>query len=160
MKPEPFSEDLFGWLEKSGARILTLSIHTQYCSIHSQKLIADFLKLANRFNIKVAIDLSTGFPFEEFNNACKMIDFLDKQPVETVGVNSFYRVYPDTPLYKMIKENTNLKKHLINSFADETYLRPAFFNWFDLSLLKQLTKGRKKFRIEGFERATNYQRIN
>ncbi len=160
MKPEPFSEDLFFWLVKSGARMLTLSLNTQHTSNHSLKTISDFLSLAFRFNIKIAIDLSTGFPFEEISDAYKMIDFLEKQPVETVGINSYYRVYPGTSLHHEIQENENLNKYLIKPYADETFVRPVFFNWFDLSTLKQLTKSRKKFRIEGFDQATNYQRIS
>ncbi len=159
MKPEPFNEDLFRWLHQSGAYSLTLSLDTQDTSRHYLGMIRDFLSLANRCRLKVAIDLSTGFPYEEIEQAQMMIDFLDKQPVQTVGVNFFYRVYPGTRLFNLIRDNADLQRFLLKPSAGEDFLYPVFFNCFDLESMKKITGNRKKFRIEGFEKATNYQRL-
>lgn len=159
MKPEPFSEDLFYWLHQSGADMLTLSMDTQNTSSGYLRMIGDFLFLANKYHLKVAIDLSTGFPYEDMQNAHKMIDCLDRQPVKTIGVNFFYRVYPGTGLYHMIRHHSDLQRFLIRSSSDENFLFPVFFNFFDINKMTQLVKNRKKFRIEGFEKATNYQRL-
>lgn len=159
MKPEPFNEDLFSWLHQSGADMLTLSMDTQNTSNHYLRMIGEFLSLANKYHLKIAIDLSTGFPYEDIQNAQKIIVFLDKQPVHTVGVNSFYRVYPGTGLYHMIRHHADLQRFLLKSSADDDFLFPVFFNCFDISRMKKLIGKRKKFRIEGFEKATNYQRL-
>jgi len=159
MKPEPFNEDLFYWLHQSGADRLTLSMDTLDTSNHYLRMIRDLLLLANRHHLKVAIDLSTGLPYEDIQNAQKMINFLDRQPVRTVGVNFFYRVYPGTGLYHMIRHDAGLQRFLIRSSENESFLYPVFFNCFDISKMTRLVKKRKKFRIEGFEKATNYQRL-
>ncbi len=159
MKPEPFSEDLFHRLHRSGADMLTLSMDTRDTSNHYLRMIGDFLLLANRYHLKVAIDLSTGFPYEDIRNAQVMIDFLNKQPVQTVGVNFFYRVYPGTGLYYMIRKHADLQQFLIKPSDDGNFLFPVFFNYFDINRIKKMLRYRKKFRIEGFEMATNYQRL-
>ena len=159
MKPEPFNEDLFSWLHRSGADMLTLSMDTCDTSEHYLGMIGDFLSLARRYRLKVAIDLSTGFPFEDIQNAHQMIDFLDRQPVQTVGVNFFYRVYPGTGLHRLIRHHADLQKFLLKPSTDEGFLFPVFFNYFDINEMRKITKDRKKFRIEGFEKATNYQRL-
>jgi len=159
MKPEPFSEDLFRCLYHSGADMLTLSMDTLDTSNHFLGMIGDFLYLANKYRLKVAVDLSTGFPYEDMQNAKTMIDFLENQPVQTVGVNFFYRVYPGTGLYLLIKYHNDLQQYLINSSDNDDFLLPVFFNFFDTEEMKKILGRRKKFRIEGFEMATNYQRL-
>jgi radical SAM superfamily enzyme YgiQ (UPF0313 family) len=159
MKPEPYSEDLFHWLHQSGADMLTLSMDTLKTGKDYLEMIGEFLFLADKYHLMVAVDLSTGFPYENMQNAQKMIDFLDKQPVRTVGINFFYRVYPGTGLFSMIRHHSDLKRFLIWSCEDESFLYPVFFNYFDINQMARLVKNRKKFRIEGFERATNYQRL-
>jgi hypothetical protein len=159
MKPEPYNEDLFYWLRQSGANMLTLSLDTQDTSGHYLRMVGDFLFLANKYHLKVAIDLSTGFPFEDMANAQTMIDFLDRQPVHTVGVNFFYRVYPGTKLHQLIEHHSDLQQFLIKPSDDKDFLFPVFFNFFNIDKMKKITANRKKFRIEGFEKATNYQRL-
>lgn len=159
MKPEPFSEELFRRLHQSGADMLTLSMDTQDISQSFLGMIGDFLALANRYHLKAAIDLSTGFPYEDIRHAEVMIDFLDQQPVQTVGVNFYYRVYPGTGLYRTLRDHDDLKRFLLHSSTDEDFLSPVFFNYFDIDRMKKITGNRKKFRIEGFEKTTNYQRL-
>ncbi|MBN2213949.1 MAG: cobalamin-dependent protein [Bacteroidales bacterium] len=159
MKPEPFDEDLFYWLHQSGADMLTLSMDTQNTGKDYLKMIGDLLFLANKYQLKVAVDLSTGFPYEEMGNAEKMMDFLDKQPVQTVGINFFYRVYPGTGLFDMIRIHPDLERYVIRTSDSESFVFPVFFGFFDLSRMTRMVRDRKKFRIEGFEKATNYQRL-
>ncbi len=135
MKPEPFSDDLFRWLE-------------------------EFFSLADNMKIKIAIDLSVGYPHEKLEQTAEMIDFLNGQPVETVGVNSYYRVYPGTPLHQMIISDSSLRRYLVNFAQDTNYLFPVFFNYFSSQQIGELTGKYPKFRIEGFDMNTNYQRVN
>jgi radical SAM superfamily enzyme YgiQ (UPF0313 family) len=159
MKPEPFCEELFRLLRQSGAGMLTLSMDTQDVSPSYLDMIKDFLALADKYHLKVAVDLSTGFPYEDIRHAEVMIDFLDQQPVQTVGVNFYYRVYPGTGLYRTIRDDNDLNRYLIDSSNDDDFLSPVFFNYFDIDRMKEIIGNRKKFRIEGFEKATNYQRL-
>jgi len=160
MKPEPFSADLFKWLKESGATLITLSIDTKTSGHESFQRLEQFLALADSRNIKIAVDLSIGYPYEKLHQTRAMLDFLQNQPVETIGVNSFYRVYPGTPLHHIINNDCKLEKYLINWKQGTNYLMPVFFNFFTLNQVKELIDGRSKFRIEGFDKNTNYQRIN
>ncbi|UCH15178.1 MAG: cobalamin-dependent protein [Bacteroidales bacterium] len=160
MKPEPFSADMFMWLEKSGATLITLSIDTKTSGVKSFKRLAEFFRLANKEEIKIAVDLSIGYPYEELQQTKAMIDFLSGQPAETVGVNSIYRVYPGTPLYNIIIKDQNLEKYLINRRPGINYLFPVFYSLFSLKQVRELIGNNPKFRIEGFDRNTNYQRVN
>ncbi len=159
MKPEPFSDDLFKWLRKSGATLITLSIDTKTSGHKSFHRLKEFFKLADNEKIKIAVDLSVGYPYEKQEQTEVMIDFLDSQPVETIGINSYYRVYPRTPLYRKISRDKTLKKYLIAGKPDIDYLQPVFFSYFSVSQLQEFTRGRSKFRIEGFDKNTNYQRV-
>jgi radical SAM superfamily enzyme YgiQ (UPF0313 family) len=160
MKPEPFSADLFRWLKISGATLITLSIDTKSSGAESFKRLAEFFTLADKEKIKIAVDLSVGHPYEKIQQTKLMIDFLSEQPVETVGVNSFYRVYPGTPLHNLISNDENLTKYLVNWKPDTNYLFPVFYNLFSVKQVKKLIGDNPKFRIEGFDKNTNYQRVN
>lgn len=159
MKPEPFSEELFYWIKQSGANLITLSLNTyDYNKEYLEKLKL-FFQYAKINNIKIAIDLSTGFPYEDIENLKTIIDFLNNQPIETVGVNAFYRIYPNTLLYKQIIKNKTLKQYLINWTEGADFIHPVFFNYFSENQLNEIIEKKTKFRLEGFEKATNYQRV-
>jgi radical SAM superfamily enzyme YgiQ (UPF0313 family) len=160
MKPEPFSDDLFSWLKKSGATLITLSIDTKTSGASSFRKLEEFFSLADNMKIKIAIDLSVGYPHEKLEQTAEMIDFLNGQPVETVGVNSYYRVYPGTPLHQIIISDSSLRRYMVNFTQDTNYLFPVFFNYFSSQQIGELTGKYPKFRIEGFDMNTNYQRVN
>ncbi len=159
MKPEPYSEDLFMWLGKSGANLITLSIDTKTSQSASFRRLAEFFRLADSSNIKVAIDLSVGYPYENPEETVEMIEFLNKQPVETVGINSWYRVYPGTPLHKIVTGDSSLQKYMVNFTPGTDFLLPVFFNYFSLQQVSEWIEKYPKFRIEGFDMNTNYQRV-
>jgi radical SAM superfamily enzyme YgiQ (UPF0313 family) len=162
MKPEPYSEKLFGLLKESGADSLTLSLDTPSMkTVHRKKRerLTRFLELAAREQIKVAVDLSVGAPGEDPHEVKTLIDFLDDQPVATVGVNSYYRIYPGTPLFNLVRKNRSLKQYLIGFKSLDDVLFPVFFNLIPEKKLSEIIDGKPKFRVEGLEKATNYQRI-
>jgi radical SAM superfamily enzyme YgiQ (UPF0313 family) len=159
MKPEPFNDYLFRWLKESGATLITLSIDTKTSGRKSFPRLAEFFKLADTNKIKVAIDLSVGYPYEVLEQTEEMIAFLDRQPVETIGINSYYRIYPGTPIHRKILKDKSLSKYMVNTAPDNNYLHPVFFRYFSVTQLQELTRGRPKFRIEGFDKNTNYQRV-
>ena len=160
MKPEPFSADMFRWLKKSGATLITLSIDTKTSGAKSFKRLSEFFRLSVKEKIKIAIDLSIGYPYEEIQQTKKMIDYLSEQPVETVGINSYYRVYPGTPLFNIIIKDRSLEKYLINWNPNTNYLFPVFYNLFSVKQVRDLIGNNPKFRIEGFDKNTNYQRVS
>ncbi|HQO77816.1 MAG TPA: hypothetical protein PLG17_04810, partial [Thermodesulfobacteriota bacterium] len=87
-------------------------------------------------------------------------EFLDAQPLLSVGVNSYYRVYPGTPLHRHIMLDTQLQGKLIAPREEKGFLYPTFFCRFPEEEVSVLIGGRSKFRVEGLEKATNYQRAS
>ena len=159
MKPEPYNAELFKWLNESGATLITLSVDTKTSGNKSFTRLKEFIRLAGNEKIKIAVDLSVGYPYEEQEKTELMIDFLDSQPVETIGVNSYYRVYPRTQLYRKISKDKALSRYLITGKSPVDYIQPVFFSYYSVNRLQEFIRGRTKFRIEGFDKNTNYQRV-
>ncbi len=159
MKPEPASARLFHWLAVSGATMITLSIDTLRYSQDRFTRLEPFFYLARDNGIKVMVDLSVGYPDEPLSVTARMLDLLDSLPLFSVGVNSYFRVYPGTLLYKQILAQPYLQDRLLPGFPSDDFLAPAFFCQISEQELKPLLNGRQKFRLEGFDMATNYQRV-
>jgi radical SAM superfamily enzyme YgiQ (UPF0313 family) len=159
MKPEPVSAGLFHWLAASGAAMITLSIDTLRYRPESYSRLEPIFLLARDNGIKVMVDLSVGYPDEPLSVTARMLDFLDSLPVTSVGVNSYFRVYPGTLLYKKILATPRLQDRLIPGFPSDDFLAPVFFCQISEQELRPLLNGRQKFRLEGFDMATNYQRV-
>ena len=159
MKSRPYSNELFYWLKKSGAELITLSLDSLNDNPDTFDSLAELFALAESNGIKVAIDLSVGIPGEKEDCLEKIAVFLQKQSCVTIGVNAFYRIYPGTPLCNYIKENYGeIKKHLISYSAGSSLVKPAFYNHISVDKLRKIFNG-DKFRMEGFEQTVNYQRI-
>ena len=159
MKPEPISGELFRWLAGSGATMITLSINTLQYGQDNFTQLEPFFLLARDQGIKVMVDLSVGYPDEPPAITARMLDFLEGLPMHSVGVNSYFRVYPGTPLYKQICATPRLQNRLLPGFPEDDFLAPVFFCQISEQELRPLIAGRQKFRVEGFDMATNYQRV-
>ena len=159
MKAEPISPELFDMLHKTGASLITLSIDSYKDTRDGFYKLEEFFRYAHDGGIPVIIDLSVGYPYEYIAHTKEMLDFLATQPVVSVGVNSYYRIYPYTPLFSTIKENEDLHPYLINRESGNDYIYPVFFAWFRYEDTVSILPDREKFRIEGFEKGVNYQRI-
>ncbi len=159
MKPEPISAEMFHWLAASGATMITLSIDTLQYSPDSYNRLEPFFFLAKEYGIRVMVDLSVGYPGEPLSASARMLDFLNSLPVYSVGVNSYFRVYPRTSLYKQILAKPHLRDLLIPKFPEDDFLLPVFFCQISEQELRPLLTGLQKFRLEGFDKQTNYQRV-
>jgi radical SAM superfamily enzyme YgiQ (UPF0313 family) len=159
MKLKPFSAELFHYMHQTGVSAMTLSIDSEFCT---PKYFADltlFLKLAQDNGIDVAIDMSIGYPYEDINHTQQLIEFLDTQPIDTIGINSHFRVYPGTRLFDNIQKDEKLQQYLINDHGKEGYFYPVFFAYFTVETIRNLIGNSSKFRVEGFDKTTNYQRL-
>jgi tryptophan 2-C-methyltransferase len=159
MKPEPVSARLFHWLAVSGATMITLSIDTLRYRPDNFTQLEPFFLLARDYGIKVMVDLSVGYPDEPLSDTARMLDFLYSLPLYSVGVNSYFRVYPRTLLYKQILAKPHLHDRLLPGFPGDDFLSPVFFCHISEQELRPLLEGRQKFHLEGFDMATNYQRV-
>ncbi len=160
LKPEPFSREFFELLAGSGATAITVSIDTSPHKPHDFTRYAALFRYAADRSIKVMIDLSVGYPGEKRETTQRMLDFLDNQPIVSAGVNAFYRIYPGTPLYRMIDADPSLHSGLIDFSPGSDFVAPVFYHRFEIDELREMIGGREKLRLEGFDTATNYQRVS
>jgi len=164
MKPSPYNEELFKLLKASGAYLITLSITSdrkerkrENYTLHD---ISRIINYCRKYDIKVIGDLIVGAPFEEVDSIEEMISFLKTARPDSVGIGFHYRVYENTGIAALIRENPGLKKYLSgNDQTGEALLEPVFFCNTDIEHIKILTAGDELFNIEGFRKDSNYQRI-
>jgi len=157
MKASPYDDELFHMLRKSGATLITLSLPTGQDSIdHAEKIS----RLARKHGIRFAIDLLVGFPDDTIKSVALIIDRLRKTSADTIGINSTIRLYPGCRISHIILGSENNTKHLLGEIKENPdFIRPAFFRRITVDSLREIIGDDPRFRIEGFERTSNYQRL-
>jgi radical SAM superfamily enzyme YgiQ (UPF0313 family) len=159
MKPEPYSKRLLQLLARSGARLITLAVDSLNIKPDSFSKMVRLFDYTAEVGIKIVVDLSVGYPGESLDQISEMVDFLDEQVIESIGINAIYRVYPGTTLHRTIEKDISLKEYLITGGEKDNYLDPVYFNYIPLDQLRNLVADKPKFRIEGFEKSANYLRV-
>ena len=162
MKPTPYKERLFELLHKSNANLITLIVDSdkliQAINNYSYEDLANFIDHCNNYNIELAIDLLTGYPYETIESTTEMIEFFKINRPKTVGINFYYRIYKNTALEKTICNDTALQKSLSRVYSEEeNFLEPIFFSQFQQKDIEDLIAGDELFRIAGIELGVNYQ---
>jgi radical SAM superfamily enzyme YgiQ (UPF0313 family) len=162
MKPSPYNEKLFELLHKSNAYLITLVVDsdniTQDLNNYSYEDLANIIGYCKKYNIDLAIDLLTGYPYETIESSKEIIEFFKKNRPKTVGVNSHYRVYKNTPLERTIIKDPALKENLNRAFSkEENFLKPIFFSKYEQQDIEDLTAGDELFHIAGVKPGVNYQ---
>lgn len=163
MKPVPWSEKLFKELKRSGANVITLSVDSFALSSQNPRYIfkdlESIIRICRDLEIKLAVDLLTGYPDEPVESTAAAFEFFKAHRPDTVGVNAFFRVYPGTELESTISNRPDWKQKLTRIEYGSS-LDPVFYNHIPLEKLKELAGGDPLFKIEGFERTTNYERLS
>ncbi|MHA1436980.1 MAG: B12-binding domain-containing radical SAM protein [Promethearchaeota archaeon] len=163
MKPNPYSEELFKLLHKSNAYLITLSVDSyeqiQTLNNYNYNDLKKIIEYSKKYNIKLAIDLLVGFPYETLKSIKNMINFFKTNRPSTVGISFYYRIYNHTSLAELIKKDTSLQKKLNNSYSEnENFLKPIFFNQISLKTIEELILGDEDlFKISGITPGVNYQ---
>ena len=106
----------------------------------------------------MAIDLLVGYPYESLDSIKTCLRFFENNPPKTVGISFYYRIYKDTALAKLIKDDKKLQKSLITSYSENQYfLFPIFYNQIKQETIEDLIEGKELFRIAGITPGVNYQ---
>ncbi len=162
MKPAPWSEELFYELKRSGASTITLSVDSFVLSSNESRYcfsdIENIIRICRELEIKSAVDLLTGYPEESPASTVSSIEFFKKHRPDTVGVNAYFRVYPHTKLCDYIKIKPDIPLNKSDVTVDSS-AAPIFYNHLSVDELRELIGGDPLFRIEGFDRTTNYARF-
>ncbi|MFX1377147.1 MAG: B12-binding domain-containing radical SAM protein [Promethearchaeota archaeon] len=164
MKPTPYNERFFELLHKSKAYLITLSVDSDERIQKSNNYTFDDLIQINnycqKYDIKLAIDVLTGYPNETLKSVKKIIDFFKINRPFTVGINSYYRVYNHTPLATLIMGSPSLQKNLIKPYSNgENFLEPNFYNQLAQDTLEEIIADDDLFKIAGITPGVNYQQI-
>ena len=157
MKSSPYDGELFQLLRESGANLITLSIPTGSEWMDDAR---EQIRLAREHGIKFAIDLLTGFPGQNLDDIRRIIAALRSFEPETIGINSTFRLMKRMPVAERVMSSDEHRKYLLGAVTDNPDLvKPVFYQWLTVDMLRELTAGDPVFRIEGFERTSNYERI-
>lgn len=158
MKPSNFDRSLFKVLKDAGVYLITLSVDSwKKC----EQYWSDFEKFvfgAKACGIGIAVDFLTGFPHEKREEILQYLDVLRRPLPDSVGINTYIRLYKSLQITNIIKGDAKLKDHLSGCTDDDTLLTPVFYNHIDTDTLKELIDGDPLFRIEGPEKGVNYTR--
>jgi len=162
MKPTPYNERLFELLHKSNAYLITLVVDSdkliQAINNYSYEDLAKVIDHCNNYNIEVAIDLLTGYPYETIESTKEMIEFFKENRTKSVGVNYYYRIYKYTALEKLFTNDPALHKNLSRIYSEEeNFLKPIFFSKYEQRDIEELTAGDELFHIAGTTPGVNYQ---
>jgi len=162
MKPTPYSEELFKLLNKSKAYLITLTFDSyeqiQKLNNYNYNDLANIIEYSKEYDIKLAIDLLVGYPYETFESVKKVIDFFKEYRPNTVGISFYYRVYDHTPLAGLLKYDTSLDSGLIMpDSGDDSFLEPIFYNQYSQDSIEKLIDNDDLFKIAGLIQGVNYQ---
>jgi hypothetical protein len=159
MKPANFSTKLFRLMKEAGVYLITLTVDSwKKCTMYWVD-IEKFLFSAKSCGLKVAVDFLTGFPHEKESEILEYFDILRRPLPESVGVNTYIRLYKSLQITKIVSSDSRLRHHLIDRSRDPSFIQPVFYNRIPTDRLKELLQGDPLFRIEGIEQSVNYSRI-
>jgi len=159
MKPAHFSKTLFKLLKETGVYLITLSVDSwRKCPLYWSDY-EKFVFGAKSCGINVAVDFLTGFPYETADNLKEYFDVLRRPLPDSVGVNTYLRLYKTLQITDIILKDSDLRGRLLGDIEDRAFLKPIFYNHIDTDLLRRLIDGDPFFRVEGIERGVNYSRI-
>jgi radical SAM superfamily enzyme YgiQ (UPF0313 family) len=160
MKPANFNKRLFGLMKACGVSLITLTVDSwKKCPLYYSDIETAVFS-ARSDGMKVAVDFLAGFPYETEDALLSYLDMFRRLQPDSVGINTHIRLYEPLQITKVIMKDQSLKKNLTGDTEDSTLLKPVFYNQIGIDRLKELIGGDKMFRIEGFEKRVNYQRLS
>ena len=159
MKPADFNKSLFRLMKETGVYLITLSMDSwKKCPLYWSDY-EKFIFSARSFGMKVAVDFLAGFPYETDDNLLEHFDTLRRPLPDSIGVNTYIRLYKQLQITRIIQKDKSLKSHLSGNASGSNLIHPIFYNHINTEKLSRLINGDPLFRIEGLEKGVNYSRI-
>lgn len=160
MKPANFSRKLFQLMKDTGVYLITLAVDSyKKCDLYWTD-IEKFIFGAKSCGMKVAVDFLTGFPYETVDDIRMHLDNLRRPMPDSIGVNTYIRLYETLPLKSIIFKDAALREKLTGDTGDRTLIKPVFYNHIDTEMLDQIIDEDSIVRIEGPEKRVNYSRVD
>jgi len=159
MKPADFNKSLFRLMKETGVYLITLSMDSwKKCPLYWSDY-EKFIFGAKSLGIKVAVDFLAGFPYETDDTLLEHFDTLRRPLPDSIGVNTYIRLYTKLQITRIIQKDKSLKAHLLCSASGAKLICPVFYNHVTTEKLSRLINDDPLFRIEGLEKGVNYGRI-
>jgi radical SAM superfamily enzyme YgiQ (UPF0313 family) len=159
MKPADFNKPLFRLMKETGVYLITLSMDSwKKCDLYWSDY-EKFVFGAKSFGMNVAVDFLAGFPYETDDNLLEHFNTLRRPLPDSVGVNTYIRLYKKLQITRIIQKDRSLKAHLSGNTPGANLITPFFYNHVTTEKLSSLIDGDPLFRIEGMEKGVNYSRI-
>jgi radical SAM superfamily enzyme YgiQ (UPF0313 family) len=159
MKPADFNKSLFRLMKETGAYLITLSMDSwKKCPLYWSDY-EKFVFGARSSGIKVAVDFLAGFPYETDDNLLEYLDTLRRPLPDSIGVNTYIRLYKKLQITNIIRKDKSLISHLSGNTSGTNHITPVFYNHVPTEKLSRLINGDPLFRIEGLDKGVNYSRI-
>ena len=158
MKPANYSKKLFRLMKESGVSLITLTADSwKKCPLYWTD-IEKIVFTARSSGLKIVVDFLCGFPYEDEETLRFYLDLFRRVQPDSVGINSYIRLYRKLQITDIIFRDEALKKNLIGYREDGNLVRPVFYNQLSVDRLRELIAGEPIFRIEGPEKGVNYSR--
>ncbi|MHB8881855.1 MAG: B12-binding domain-containing radical SAM protein [Thermodesulfovibrionales bacterium] len=159
MKPANQNRRLFQLMKETGVSLITLTVDSwKKCPLYWTE-IEKIVFSARSNGIKIVVDFLTGFPYEDDETLNFYLDLFRRLRPDSVGINTYIRLYANLKVTEIIMKDAALKASLIGAVEDRTFLRPVFYNRIEPERLSGLLGIDPLFRIEGLDKAVNYTRI-
>jgi len=164
MAPYPYCRELFRLLKESGACLITLSVvsYDRQRSINNYDFsdVKKIIEYSREYGIKLAVDLMTGFPFEEEESMRETMEFFKENRPDSVGVSFYFRLYGNTDMGRKMGKRREFAPYLTRKLENaRDFVKPVFFSRVKLEYIRDLIGTDTLFNIEGFRKDVNYQRI-
>ncbi len=158
MKPANYNKKLFRLMKETGVSLITLTVDSwKKCSLYYSD-IEKIIFIAKSCGLKIVVDFLGGFPYEDENTLVWYLDLFRRLQPDSVGVNTYIRLYRKLQITKIIMSDRQLKNSLSGCSGDERFIMPVFYNHVDPARLRELIGDDKLFRIEGTGKGVNYTR--
>ncbi|MBW7997377.1 MAG: radical SAM protein [Candidatus Glassbacteria bacterium] len=159
MRTAPFDRELFRGLADTGASLVTLTYPSG--APDEPARAARAISLAKEYGVRVAVDYLCGFPGQTPDEVGRELDTLRRAEPDTVGVSNCIRLYSGTGVARKVMSDPRWRTGLLGEVdGNPGLLKPVFYCGIPLEELKGLVGSDPLFKIEGFERSSNYQRFS
>ena len=171
----PFSEELANLMHKAGCVGIDFTVDSgndgqlqRLGHLHRVSDITGLARLCHRCGFSFMFDLLLGGPGETRQTVRETLELMKSLEPTRVGISLGVRLYPDTPLGKMVKKQGVARQnpHLQGTIDDNsTMLRPLFYLSHELgddieSYIGELIKGDGRFFFVSKEQKTQDYNYN
>ena len=116
MKPSNYNRKLFRVMKDSGVSLITLTVDSwKKCPLYWSD-VEKIIFSAKSSGMKIAVDFLCGFPYEDEETLLLYLDLFRRTRPDSVGINTYIRLYRRLPITDIILRDEELKKNLIGRF--------------------------------------------